>query len=86
MLMRRRIPWKELYVWTFETPCLHGLDGKARLAALHRWKNGQAQCLVWFYRDAEELRGPEIVDWSGFPEHDAERAAAAFPPISSPLF
>ncbi len=72
--------WHHLVVWTLETPCLLGLDGDIRLAALHRWKSGVLQHLVWFYHGPEEVTGPETVDWGGFPELDAARAASFFSP------
>lgn len=86
MVNGRRFKWTDLHVWAFQTPCLRGLEGAERIAALYRWKTGQAQHLVWFYRNAEELRSPDRVDWARFPERGAAEAAVVFPPLRSPLF
>jgi hypothetical protein len=75
--------WHHLYVWAFETSCLLGLDGDIRLAALHRWKSGALQQLVWFYDGALEIADPQRVDWAEFPELDAARAASFFAPPSA---
>lgn len=78
--------WSKLHIWAFESPCLRGLDGGERLATLYRWKTGEAQHLVWFYRGPEEVQSPDTVEWLGFPEQDAARAATMFPAPRSPLF
>jgi hypothetical protein len=70
--------WDHLRVWAYVPPSVRALEKADGLAALFRWRSGQAEAYVWFLKGVEELTRPADVDWTEFPEDQAREAAAGW--------